>query len=204
MPLRDEDIKRIGDYVKPWIREFIDAAVPQPAVAGIDTQLLERMVRVEEELKSQRELMDERFSAMEGRFVSMDKRFEDLISYMDKRFEAVDKRFEAVDKRLENLIGLMDKRFEAVGKRFEDLIGQTDKRFEDLIGHIDKRFEAMDGRFEDLIGHTDKRFEAMDGRFVSMDNRFNDVQASIRSTQWLIGAGFVLITAAIAVFQFLG
>jgi PAS domain-containing protein len=175
MPLRDEDIKRIGDYVKPWIREFIDAAVPQPAVAGIDTQLLERMVRVEEELKSQRELMDERFSAMEGRFVSMDRRFEDLIGYMDKRFEAVDRRFEAVDKRFEDLIGYMDKRFEAVGKRFED-----------------------------LIGHTDKRFEAMDGRFVSMDNRFNDVQASIRSTQWLIGAGFVLITAAIAVFQFLG
>ena len=43
----------------------------------------------------------------------------------------------------------------------------------------------------------------MDGRFVSMDQRFNDMQASIRSTQWLIGAGFVLITVAIAVFQFL-
>ena len=45
--------------------------------------------------------------------------------------------------------------------------------------------------------------ELMDERFAAMDKRFNDMQASIRSTQWLIGAGFVLITAAIAVFQFL-
>ena len=178
MPLRDEDIQRIGDYVKPWIRELVDAVAPQPVVAGIDAQLLERMVRVEEELKAQRELMDERFTAM-------DRRFEDLIGYMDKRFDAVDKRFDAVDKRFEDLIGYMNKRFEAVDKRFE----AVDKRFEDLIGHTDKRFE-------DLIGHTDKRFEAV-------DNRFNDVQASIRATQWLIGAGFILITAAIAVFQFL-
>jgi hypothetical protein len=193
MPLRDEDIQRIGDYVKPWIRELVGAAVPQPAVSGIDSQLLERMVRVEEELKAQRALMDERFGAM------------------DRRFEAVDKRFEAVDKRFEELIGHTDRRFEDLightDRRFEDLIGHTDKRFEDLIGHTDKRFEDLightDKRFEDLIGHTDKRFNAVDGHFGSMDQRFNDMQASIRSTQWLIGAGFILITAAIAVFQFL-
>lgn len=106
MPLREEDIKRIGDYVKPWLRNLVETMTPQPAFAGVGPELLERIVRVEEELKSQRELME-------------------------------------------------------------------------------------------------VRFDAADRRFQAMDSRFNDMQASIRATQWLIGAGFTLLTAAIAVFQFL-
>jgi len=78
MPLRDEDIRRIGDYIKPWIRELVGTVMPQPAVAGIDSQLLERMVRVEEELKAQRELMEVKFDAVDRRFESMDKRFSTL------------------------------------------------------------------------------------------------------------------------------
>ena len=95
MTLRDDDVRRIGDYVKPWIRELVDQIVPRPAFAGIDQQLLERMVRVEEELKTQRELMDERFTAV-------DKRFEDLISHTDKRFDDIHESF----KRSQWLIGL--------------------------------------------------------------------------------------------------
>ena len=37
-----------------------------------------RMVRVEEELRAQRELMDERFGFMEQRFETVDKRFNTL------------------------------------------------------------------------------------------------------------------------------
>ncbi len=98
--------------------------------------LNERIVRVEEELKNQRDMLilmqknsDKRFEAMDKRFEdmqkNMDKRFEDMQKYMDKRFEAVDKRFEAVDKR-----------FEAVDKRFEDMQMYMNKRFEDM----DRRF----------------------------------------------------------------
>ena len=54
------------------------------------------MVRVEEELKAQRELMDERFGFMERRFEAVDKRFEDLMAYSDRRFKQVDKRFNAL------------------------------------------------------------------------------------------------------------
>lgn len=97
VPLRVEDIQRIGDYVKPWLRELVGTLAPQPAVAGIDAKLLERMVRVEEELKSHRELVDERFRSMDKRFENinghMDKRFEDIIGHMDDRSEATDKRF---------------------------------------------------------------------------------------------------------------
>lgn len=48
---------------------------PQIALAGLDAQLLERMVRVEEELKNQREIMDERFGAMDRRFEDMHEGF---------------------------------------------------------------------------------------------------------------------------------
>ena len=122
MPLREEDVQRIGDYIKPWIRELVDAAVPQPVLAGINAQLLERMVRIEEELKAQRELMDQRFAAV-------DKRFEDLMAHSDKRFEAVDRRFEAVDKRFETV----DKRFDDVNRRFDDM-HESFKRTQWLIG----------------------------------------------------------------------
>lgn len=75
MPLREEDIRRIGDYVKPWIRELVGAGVPRPAAAGIDPQLFERMVRVEEELKAQRDLMEVKFDSVDRRFEAMDRRF---------------------------------------------------------------------------------------------------------------------------------
>ena len=129
--LREEDVVRIGDYVKPWLQELVNHVVPRAETVDVPAALLERMVRVEEELKALRVLMDERFG------------------FMERRFEAVDKRFEAVDKRFE----AVDKRFEAVDKRFEDM----NKRFEDLIGHIDKRFETVDKRFETV----DKRFNTL-------------------------------------------
>ncbi|MDD9987129.1 MAG: hypothetical protein OXQ31_12705 [Spirochaetaceae bacterium] len=137
--LRDEDVGRIGEYVKPWLRELVDRMAPRVEPAGADTALMERMVRVEEELKAQRELMDERFGFMEQRFDAVDRRFEDLIRHTDKRFETVDKRFE-------DLIAHLDKRFDAVDRRFE----ASDKRFEDLIAHTDKRFETVDKRFNTL------------------------------------------------------
>ena len=49
--LRDEEVGRIADYIKPWLRELVDRMVPRPEPAGVDVALLERMVRVEEELR---------------------------------------------------------------------------------------------------------------------------------------------------------
>ena len=179
--LKEEDVVRIGDYVKPWLREVVNHVVPRAEKVDLPAALLERMVRVEEELKALRVLMDERFGFMERRFEAVDKRFEAV----DKRFEAVDKRFEDMNKRFADLIGYLDKRFEAVDKRFE----AVDKRFEDmnhrfgdLIGHLDKRFEAVDKRFADLIGGTNKRFNTL---------------------TWMIGVGFVVVTSLTTVFALL-
>ena len=174
MTLRDEDVGRIGEYVKPWLRELVGEMVPQPEIGGVGTQLLERMVRVEEELKAQRTLMDERFGFMERRFEGVDKRFEAV----DKRFEAVDKRFEAVDKRFEELIGQMNARFETVDTRFE----AVDKRFEELIGQMNARFETVDRRFEESNSHTDSRF---------------------RTLTWMIGVGFAVVTSLTTLFALL-
>ena len=67
----------------------------------------ERLIRLEEELKAQRELMEARFEAM-------DKRFEDLIQHMDKRFEAVDKRFEDMNRRFTMLTWFISSLFGAL------------------------------------------------------------------------------------------
>ena len=143
MALRDEDIGRIGDYVKPWLRSVVEDMIPRHEPAGVGAQLLERMVRVEEELKSQRLLMDERFGFMEHRFAAMDKRFEELLDHTNRRFEAVDKRFEAVDRRFEELLDHTNSRFEAVDKRFEESLEHTNTRFADLTAQMNARFTSL-------------------------------------------------------------
>jgi len=112
--------------------------------------LIERIVRVEEALQNQGNLimvlqreMDRRFEALNDRFEAMDKRFEALQREMDRRFEALQKE---MDRRFE----AMDARFEAMGARFEA---------------IDTRFEAID-----------TRFEAMDSRFISLERRLSFLQ----------------------------
>jgi hypothetical protein len=98
MELTSENLETIGAYVREnlaaWIREF---ALPRQT----EPVLLERIVRVEEELRAGRELMQFGFD-------QIDKRFEQV----DKRFEQVDKRFEQVDKRFEELRVDMNARFD--------------------------------------------------------------------------------------------
>jgi len=107
----------IDDYLKKNLPRIIaEQSLGKPPVV-YEIELCERMVRVEEELKNQRELM------LRG-FEQMDKRFEDIQKYMDKRFEQIDKRFEQIDKRFEQV----ERRFELMERRFE----QMDRRFDEL------------------------------------------------------------------------
>ncbi|MEZ5492999.1 MAG: hypothetical protein R3E61_00020 [Pseudomonadales bacterium] len=120
MALVQEDIAVIQEMIA---KAFAGRPEANQANVRYELELRERIVRVEEELKHQRELM------LEG-FNRMDKRFEQLISEMNARFAQVDKRFEQVDKRFEQ----MDKRFEQMEKRFE----QVDRRFEIMTARIDR------------------------------------------------------------------
>ena len=71
----------------------------------------ERLIRLEDELKNQRELMQLGFESMNKRFEAVDKRFED----MNKRFESESKNqrelmkqgFESVDKRFNMMMWIM-------------------------------------------------------------------------------------------------
>ena len=125
MALVQEDIEQIQQLIKKALLE-----TPETLNANVryELDLRERTIRVEEELKHQRELMIEGFKQME-------KRFEQV----DKRFEQVDKRFEQVDRRFEQLQLDMNKRFEQVDKRFEQLQLDMNKRFE----QVDKKFEQQ-------------------------------------------------------------
>jgi DNA repair exonuclease SbcCD ATPase subunit len=96
MALAQEDIEQIRLLIKTTLSEM-----PETLNANVryELDLRERTIRVEEELKHQRELMLEGFKQMEKRFEQVNKRFEQV----DKRFEQVDKRFEQSDKKFEQL-----------------------------------------------------------------------------------------------------
>jgi predicted RNase H-like nuclease (RuvC/YqgF family) len=107
MALAKEDIQFIKDHLGEWLAE---QSLGKPR-AVYEIELRERMVRVEEELKHQRELlkaileqMDKRFDAMDRRFEAMDKRFETMQAEMGKRFDAVDRRFEELTRRIDRFM----------------------------------------------------------------------------------------------------
>ena len=103
MALAQEDIEFIKKNLGNWLAE---QSLGKPPVV-YEIELRERMVRVEEELKHQRELMRQGFEMMERRFEQVEKRFEQI----DKRFEQVDKRFEQVDKRFDEMLRRHDRHF---------------------------------------------------------------------------------------------
>jgi transcriptional regulator GlxA family with amidase domain len=80
MALAEEDIQFIKDHLGEWLAE--QSLGKPPAVYEIE--LRERMVRVEEELKHQRELLKAILEQMEKRFEAMDRRFEELTRRIDR------------------------------------------------------------------------------------------------------------------------
>ena len=110
MALATSDVEQVKSIFAEMLKEH-SGGVPSRLIQGdIDHkfELLERIVRVEEELKYLREDMQQ-FRE------DMNKRFEEMQQQMDKRFEGIDKRFE-------DMYRYMD-------KRFEDMQQHTDKRF---------------------------------------------------------------------------
>jgi len=105
MPLQEAELEQIGGYVRTHLGEWLSQAQPAWSPESHERDLLERMVRVEEELCHQRELIQQGFALMEKRFEQVDKRFEQV----DKRFEQVDRRFEQVDKRFEEVTRRIDR-----------------------------------------------------------------------------------------------
>ena len=120
MEFTKEQLEQIGSYIESNFDRF-GAKSNIIQLRPYDIQLIERMTRIEEELRSQREIILKQNETMQFGFAQMDKRFEQV----DKRFEAMqkqmDERFTAVDKRFESVQKQMDERFTAVDKRFDDM-----------------------------------------------------------------------------------
>ncbi len=115
MALTGEDFEQIADYMKRRLAEWLAEKSLGKPPAVYEIELRERMVRVEEELKHQRDLILRGFDLMEKGFSEVSKRFEQV----DKRFEQVDKRFAQVDKRFEQMDERFERRFEALTKRID-------------------------------------------------------------------------------------
>ena len=98
-------------YISSFIREELERFVLTNEQRAKELSLMERVIKVEEELKSLREIESARFEAME-------KRFETLQREMNARFEAMDKRFESLQREMNARFEAIDKRFEAMDKRF--------------------------------------------------------------------------------------
>ena len=89
MALAEEDILFIKQHLGEWLAE--QSLGKPPAVYEIE--LRERMVRVEEELKHQRELMRQGFEQMDKRFEQMEKRFEQVDARFDEMLKRHDRHF---------------------------------------------------------------------------------------------------------------
>ena len=108
MELGEREFKKIGEYVKSHLKEWIaesGANLGAGAAKGADSEqsegskigveafalrrceldLVERVVRVEDELKNLREVMEERFQ-------KVDERFEAQRELMNERFDHMVKR----------------------------------------------------------------------------------------------------------------
>lgn len=84
MTIGPEELQKIGDYVRLHLAEWMGNVRSER-----DTGLMERSIRIEEELKAQRQIMETRFEAMDRRFESMDARFEAIQKQMDVRFTSM-------------------------------------------------------------------------------------------------------------------
>jgi len=91
MALVQEDVDQIQWLIKKTLSE-----IPETLNANVryELDLRERTIRVEEELKHQRELMLEGFKQMEKRFEQVDKRFEQMHVETTKRFDQLTTRID--------------------------------------------------------------------------------------------------------------
>jgi hypothetical protein len=108
LPLKKMEPQITPEYIKQLVYSILPEVLAQyQEEKGKDfylNPLLERLIRLEEELKALRIEMNLRFEAQrkesDAKFEAINARFEALIKEMNTRFEAINARFEALDKRL--------------------------------------------------------------------------------------------------------
>ena len=123
MELTNEALETIGGHVKRNLSIWMKEVAP-PTYVQLDPPALERMIRMEESLSSQRDLLNRSLDQIDRRFSEQRKDFA-------ARFEQIDKRF---DQQREDLATRFDQQREDFAARFE----QADKRFDDVQRHSNR------------------------------------------------------------------
>ena len=127
------DLPNLREYSKEELfalfREFLEEYYKQKERELYEVSLIERIIRVEEELKNLRK-------EMEYLRREMDYSFESLLREMNARFEA--------------LIAEQRALREEMNVRFEAVIKEMNTRFEAQKRESDARFEALEKRFNFL------------------------------------------------------
>ncbi|MDA3949765.1 MAG: hypothetical protein PF508_11140 [Spirochaeta sp.] len=197
MELNKDTLQQIGEYVKQhlpeWQRESVGTTgAAAGAAAGLsaeevrrDIALGERIVRVEEELKTQRDLIREGFAEAA-------RRSEEQMAHFDARFDDVNKRFDDVNKRFEEQTANFNTRFDDVNKRFEEQAAAFNKRFEEQAAAFNKRSEEQaantNRRFEEQTASVNARFEeqnaSINARFDDVNRRFEDMHRY--TNRWMV------------------
>ncbi|MDH7552244.1 MAG: hypothetical protein QHH74_01165 [Spirochaetota bacterium] len=83
--LKEELIPLIKTVVQDEVKSNIEDFMRQSELRAKELSLIERIIRVEEEIKALKEIEKARFEAMETRFEAM-----------ETRFEAIEKRFSSL------------------------------------------------------------------------------------------------------------
>jgi len=82
MALKNEELQAIGEYVQSHLAEWLPNQVQNPVNFTYPIELTERMIRVEEELKNQRELMKQGFEQNDKQFHQVNTRLENIETKM--------------------------------------------------------------------------------------------------------------------------
>ena len=90
LPLAITQLEQVGRYVKDhlngWLAEVAGHLTVGPQILEHVAEIDKRGVRIEEELKHQRELRVAGFAASDKRFEDVNQRFEETTANMNKRF----------------------------------------------------------------------------------------------------------------------
>ena len=115
MALQKQDLETITEHMQKAFPVLLESSASVTMHPSQSTYWLERIAKIEEELRHQREILKMMMQQMEKRFEQVDKRFEMMMQQMEKRFEEMR---QDMNRRFEEMRQDMNQRFEQIDKRF--------------------------------------------------------------------------------------
>ena len=95
--LSSRQLERIGSYVKEHLPRWMSEARPDESARSFDC--MGRIIRLEEAVVRQGDLIEKLIHQIDRRFDQVDRRFDQV----DRRFDQVDRRFDQSERRIERI-----------------------------------------------------------------------------------------------------